>query len=87
MINLTKSLDAKTFIIATETGIIHRMQQAAPDKKFVAADREAECAYMKTITLIEVRDALRHNQFVIEVPPDIRARALLAIERMVSLGG
>jgi quinolinate synthase len=86
MINLTRTLDADTFIVATETGIIHRMRQAAPDKRFVPADRAAECAYMKTITLLDVRDSLVKGQFTIEVPEDIRRRALGAIERMVALG-
>jgi quinolinate synthase len=86
MINLTRTLDAATFIVATETGIIHRMRQAAPDKTFVPADRAAECAYMKTITLVDVRDALGKMQHVIDVPAGIRARALGAIERMVALG-
>ena len=86
MINLTRDLDADTFIIATETGIIHRMRQMAPEKRFVPADRAAECAYMKTITLVYVRDALAKNQHVIDVPADIRERALGAIERMVQRG-
>lgn len=86
MINLTKTLDADTFIVATETGIIHRMRQAAPGKRFVPADRAAECAYMKSITLLDVRDSLRLGQFEIDVPAEIRERALGAIERMVSLG-
>jgi quinolinate synthase len=86
MIQLTKSLAADTFIIATETGIIHRMEQMAPGKRFVAADRAAECAYMKTITLRDVRDALLHHQHEIDVPSEIRLRAKLAIDRMVALG-
>jgi quinolinate synthase len=86
MINLTRTLDADTFIVATETGIIHRMQQMAPEKRFVPADRAAECAYMKTITLVDVRDALRLNQFEIDVPVEVRERAKLAIDRMVALG-
>lgn len=86
MINLARDLPADTFIVATETGIIHRMEQEAPGKRFVPADRRAECAYMKTITLIDVRDALRHEQYMIDVPEEIRVRAQLAIERMVALG-
>ncbi len=86
MINLARDLPADTFIVATETGIIHRMEQEAPGKRFVPADRRAECAYMKTITLIDVRDALRHEQYMIDVPKDVRVRAQLAIERMVELG-
>ena len=86
MINLTRELDAHTFIVATETGIIHRMQQAAPTKHFVAADDRAVCAYMKSITLRDVRDALALGQFEIDVPAEIRERARSAIDRMVALG-
>jgi quinolinate synthase len=86
MINLTRTLEADTFIVATETGIIHRMRQMAPEKRFVPADRAAECAYMKTITLLDVRDALTRGQHVIDVPEEIRIRARTAIERMVALG-
>jgi quinolinate synthase len=86
MIQLTRERPAREFIIATETGIMHRMQQTAPDKTFLAADPEAVCAYMKTITLPRVRDALILDQFEITVPDDVAERARLSLERMVSLG-
>jgi quinolinate synthase len=78
---------ADTFIIATEVGILHRLQRAYPDKQFFAANERASCAYMKVTTLPKVRDALLHLQHRITVPDDIAARARLAIERMVSIGG
>jgi quinolinate synthase len=86
MIQLTKERPAKEFIIATETGIMHRMQQVAPGKRFLAADPEAVCAYMKSITLPGVRESLVKNQFVITVPDDVARRAKLSLDRMVSLG-
>jgi quinolinate synthase len=86
MIQLTRERPAREFIIATETGIMHRMQQTAPDKTFLAADPEAVCAYMKTITLPRVRDALVLDQFEITVPDLVAERARLSLERMVSLG-
>ena len=86
MIQLTKERPAKEFIIATETGIIHRMKQAAPDKTFLAADPEAVCAYMKTITLPRVRESLVLDRFEITVPGDVARRAKLSLDRMVSLG-
>lgn len=86
MINLTRSLDADTFIIATETGIIHRMRQMAPEKRFVPADRAAECAYMKVITLLDLRDSLKLMQHEITLDDETIARARLPIERMVQLG-
>lgn len=86
MIRLVKERPAKSFIVATETGIMHRMQQEAPDKQFFAADPEAVCAFMKTITLRGVRDALVLDRYDITVPDDIARRAKLALDRMVSLG-
>jgi quinolinate synthase len=86
MIQLTKERPAKEFIIATETGIMHRMRQAAPEKTFIAADPEAVCAYMKTITLPRVREALVLDRFEITVPEDVARRAKLSLDRMVSLG-
>jgi quinolinate synthase len=86
MVRLAKSSPAKTLIVATETGILHRMEQMAPEKSFLAADPEAVCAYMKTITLQNVRDALAKDQFHVTVPPEIAERARLSVERMVALG-
>ena len=53
MIRAVTERPVKQFIVATETGIMHRMRQMAPEKEFIAADPEAECAFMKTITLAE----------------------------------
>jgi len=74
------------FIIATETGIMHRMEQMAPQKQFIAADPEAVCAYMKAITLPGVRDSLALDRHHVMVPEDIARRARTAIDRMVALG-
>ena len=86
MVNLTRERPAKEFIIATETGIMHRMQQLNPDKHFYAADPEAVCAFMKAITLPNVRDALALDRYHVSVPPDIAKRARGALDRMVALG-
>jgi quinolinate synthase len=86
MIRLAKERPAPAFIVATETGIMHRMQQVAPSKRFYPADPEAVCAFMKTITLNNVRDALALDRYEITVPEDIAHRARLALDRMVSLG-
>ena len=79
--------EAKTFIVATEVGILYRLSRAYPAKQFFAANERASCAYMKVTTLTNVRDALRHMQHRITVPDDIAARARLSIERMVAIGG
>jgi len=86
MIRKVTERPATQFIVATETGIMHRMQQVAPNKQFIPADPEAVCAFMKTITLPEVRNSLTLDRYHITVPPDIAARARRAIDRMVALG-
>jgi quinolinate synthase len=86
MIRKVTERPARRFIVATETGIMHRMQQVAPEKQFIPADPEAVCAFMKTITLTGVRDSLVLDRYHITVPPEIAARARRAIDRMVALG-
>jgi quinolinate synthase len=86
MIRAVTERPASRFIIATETGIMHRMQRMAPDKQFIAADPEAVCAFMKAITLRGVHDSLVHDQYHITVPREIADRARGAIDRMVALG-
>jgi quinolinate synthase len=86
MIQLVRERPVKEFIIATETGIMHRMRKEAPGKSFLAADPEAVCAFMKTITLENTRDALRLDRYHVSVPPEIAARARAAVDRMVALG-
>jgi quinolinate synthase len=78
---------ADTFIVATETGILHRLRRSNPDKTFVAASDRAECQYMKLTTLPKVARALERLEHRITVAPDIAARARLALERMVAIGG
>ncbi len=86
MVRVAKESSASTFIVATETGILHRMRKVAPEKEFVPADSEAVCAFMKTITLEGVRDSLLHDQYVISVVPEVAERARAALNRMVAIG-
>src|ERR1041385_1181704 len=79
--------NADQFIVATEVGILHRLRRENPGKTFYAANERASCAYMKVTTLPKVLHALENDQFRITVPPETAARARLAIERMVAIGG
>ncbi|MGQ0641962.1 MAG: quinolinate synthase NadA [Gemmatimonadaceae bacterium] len=87
MIKRPQQSSAETFIVATETGILHRLRRANPNKTFIAASERAECAYMKVTTLDKVRDSLERMQHEITVSPEIATRARTAIERMVAIGG
>ena len=77
---------AKTFIVATEVGIMHRMAQQAPGKRFLAASDDAVCHFMKRITLDKVLTALERTAPRVTVEPAIAARARLAIDRMLAVG-
>jgi quinolinate synthase len=86
MVNFAKQSPAARFRVATETGIIHRLQKDAPGKQFLPVNDKAVCRYMKMITLEKTRNALRDWKFEVRVEPEIAARARLAIDRMVAIG-
>jgi quinolinate synthase len=81
--------EARTFIIATEHGIVHQLKRRYPDKEFVIADGcigcRMHCPYMKMIDLVMVRDALVRGKHEVEVPPDVAAGARRALERMIAV--
>jgi quinolinate synthase len=74
------------FIVATETGMLYPLQQAAPGATLVEANRMAYCRYMKMITLPKLRDSLRDLRFEVSVPAAVAERARVPIERMVAIG-
>jgi quinolinate synthase len=86
MVNFAKSSSAPRFRVATETGILHRLEKDAPGKQFLPVNDKAVCRYMKMITLEKTRDALRDWKFEVTVDPDVAAKAKLAIDRMVAIG-
>jgi quinolinate synthase len=75
----------RTAIVATETGMLHPLREAAPDVDFIAANEAAHCRYMKMITLPKLRDALRDGVHEVRVEPEIADRARIPIERMVAI--
>jgi quinolinate synthase len=74
-----------TAIVATETGMLHPLREAAPDVTFLPANRAAVCQFMKMITLPKLRDALRDLAPQVKVPAELAERARLPIERMVAI--
>jgi quinolinate synthase len=81
--------EARTFIVATEHGILTGLRKRWPDKEFVVADGclgcRMHCPYMKMIDLVMVRDALSRGRHAIEVPADVAAGARRALERMIAV--
>jgi quinolinate synthase len=82
---------AAEFIVATEKHLIHQMQKAAPHKTFIAApgvDGSCDCArcpYMALNTLDKLYLALVNGAPRIEMPEDLRRRALMPLQRMLEM--
>jgi quinolinate synthase len=85
MIQRARSSPSREFLVATETGVLHRMQKDNPDKRFIPVSDGAVCGFMKRITLEKVRDALRDMKYEVRVPREIAERARLPIDRMLAI--
>jgi quinolinate synthase len=86
MVDYARRSPTKRFLVATETGILHRLEREAPGKTFEPVREDAVCRYMKVTTLEKVRDALRDVKHRVTVDEATAAKARLAIERMVAIG-
>jgi quinolinate synthase len=85
MLKFAKQSEARSFIVATETGIIHTLKKENPGKGFFAASTRAVCPNMKRITLDKVLWSLEDMHYEIIVPEEIRTRAKNALDRMVAV--
>jgi quinolinate synthase len=85
MTRYVKESGADEFIVATETGVIHRMKKDNPQKEFIPASSDSVCQYMKLNTLEKIVWSLENMQFEVKVPEDLAVRARLPIERMIRI--
>ena len=85
MIESIESSSASTFLVATEIGILHQMKKRHPDRTFLPIKADAECMFMKMITLDKLATTLREGIHEVRVPAKTAARARRAIERMVAI--
>jgi quinolinate synthase len=86
MIRFATQSPSERFLVATETGILHRLRQEAPSKRFEPVREDAICRYMKMITLDKLHDSLQNNRHRVVVDQEVVERARLAIDRMVAIG-
>jgi len=86
MLRHAAASDADEFIVVTEEGLLHGLEQAAPGKRFWGLCPPMLCPNMKLTTLQKLRDCLRDMTGAVEVPEDVRAKAARAVERMVAIG-
>lgn len=90
MLKYTIEDEANTYIVATESGILHQMQKASPHKTFIPAPPNNACAcndcpHMKLNTLEKLYNCLKYDQPEIILPEDVIKRAQKPIERMLEI--
>jgi quinolinate synthase len=85
MMNHARTSNAKQFVIATETGIIHRMKKENPNKQFIPIKEDAICKYMKKINLEKVHNSLVDMVYEVKVPANVAEKAKLSIDRMLAI--
>ena len=91
LLEFSKKDDGKEYIVATESGILHKMQQACPDKIFLPAPPSDstcacnECNYMKLITMEKLYNCLRYEWPQVEVDAQVAEKAIRPINRMLEM--
>ena len=91
LLNYAINSEAKEFIVATESGILHEMKKKCSDKIFIPAPPEDstcscnDCNYMKLNTLEKLYNCLKYEQPVIEVDSEIAEKARIPIQRMLDI--
>jgi quinolinate synthase len=89
MISYCRKSPAKTFVIVTESGMLHRLRREMPDKTFIPGPTDhcacADCRFMKMNTLEKLQACLLNLAPEIIIPEAVRARAELPIRRMLEL--
>jgi quinolinate synthase len=92
LINAAQTMDATTFIVATDNGILHKMRMAAPGKHFIEAPTAgnsatckscAHCPWMAMNGLQNLAEVLESGKNEIHVDPEVGRQAKRAIDRML----
>lgn len=87
MIRYCREDSAEEYLIGTECGLLYRLSKDVPGKRFYPVTGAAVCPNMKLTTLEKVRRSLVAEGPVVTVEPEIREKALRAVQRMVEIGG
>jgi quinolinate synthase len=91
LLNYVQKSEAKKYIVATESGILHQMTKACPEKIFIpapSADSTCacnDCSYMKLNSLQKLYICLKHEQPEITLPADVIEKAKVPILRMLEI--
>jgi quinolinate synthase len=82
MCRYARETKAKTLIVGTEEGLLHRLRKENPEKQFIVAYKDAVCPNMKLTTLDRLYVALKEEKHMVKVPAPIAEKAKTALERM-----
>ena len=91
LLKFSQEDEAKEFIVATESGILHKMQQACPNKVFLPAPPDDstcacnECNYMKLITMVKLNNCLKYEWPEIKLSKQVASKAVKCINRMLDM--
>jgi len=85
IIHYAKQSEAKTFVIGTEVGVVSYLKMQLPHKEFLLLHSGLVCPNMKKTRLESVYEALRNNQYEIQVPDNLANQARQTLERMLEV--
>ncbi len=89
MVSYCKQSPSKSFIIVTESGMLHRLEKEVPGKLFIPGPTDLcacnDCRYMKLNTLEKLRDCLDYLEPEITIPEPVRLKAERSVRRMLEL--
>jgi quinolinate synthase len=85
MVRRARETNADEVIVATETGMLHRLRKENPAVDYIPASESAQCGYMKMITPMKLLRTLQTGEHEVTVDPAIAERARLPIERMIAI--
>jgi len=77
--------DKKRFVIATENGVLHKLQKECPDKEIIPISSLTICRNMKKVTLENLYEALSEEKYQVSIPAGTAEKALVPIKRMLDL--
>ena len=91
ILSYAEKSEAKEFIVATESGILHEMQKRCPGKRFIPVPPSTgpcacnECGYMRLNTLEKLYNTLKYEWPIVELDEELRVKAKEPIVRMLEL--
>lgn len=84
MVEIAKANNGKHIILATEEGMINRLERENSNNKYSTIG--GMCFNMKKTTLQKVYDALKKNQYEVNIPEEISVKAKIALDKMIAIG-